>query len=261
MSTQHAARACGIVSGSSSGIGAACAAMLAAQGYNVAINYTRNEPGARAVADQCAAYGVDTLVVQGDVSQEADCSRIVEAAVTRWGQLDALVNNAGITRLAADDEFDIQRQDFDDILSVNVIGAWLLTRAARPHLEMSDNASVVNISSDSGFSGSGSSIPYSVSKGALNTLTLSLARVMAPRVRVNAVCPGYVDTDWLLQKMDREAMAVFKRRVADAAPLKRLVSAEDVAEAVGSLIVGGRSITGQLIMIDSGMHLNVGDAL
>ena len=120
---------------------------------------------------------------------------------------------------------------------------------------------MVNISSHSGFSGIGSSSAYAASKGALNTLTLSLARALAPEIRVNAVCPGFVDTDWMSEKLETDALAAFKRKVAAVAPLRRLVSVAEVAEAVSWFALGGHSITGQFLVIDGGTHLTLGDPL
>ena len=136
-----------------------------------------------------------------------------------------------------------------------------MTRAAGPYLKRSPSAAVVNMSSHSGFSGIGSSSAYAASKGALNTLTLSLARALAPEVRVNAVCPGFVDTDWMSGRLSGAELAGFKSRVAEVSPLKRLVCADDVAEAVGWFALGARTITGQFLVIDAGTHLTVGNPL
>ena len=147
-------------------------------------------------------------------------------------------------------------EDFDRILSVNVMGAFQMARAAETALRAS-RGSVVNISSHSGFSGYGSSIVYSASKGALNTLTMSLARVMAPEVRVNAVCPGYVDTRWSAQRMDPQTYQTFRERVRELSMLKHVVTANDVADAVAWFAVAAPGVTGQLLVVDSGTHLTV----
>ena len=181
-----------IVTGSSSltGIGAESAQALAAKGCNVVINYVTNEEGADATATACAKHGGDTLVVQGDVSQDDDCRQMVAQALDRWGQLDFLVNNAATTKpIPQDDLESLTGEEFHRIYSVNVVGTFQMTRAAAPALRKTGNAAVVNISSIGAFVGNGSSMAYSASKGALNTLTISLARVLAPEVRVNAICP------------------------------------------------------------------------
>lgn len=255
-----------IVSGSATGIGAACARHLAAAGLNVAINYTKSAQEAEATAEACRALGVEALVVRGDVAEEADCHALVAAALEAWGGLDVLVNNAGTTRFAAGGVLEsLTKDDFERIFAVNVNGAYQLTRAAATHLKANaggrGGGAVVNVSSHSGFSGIGSSMAYAASKGALNTLTLSLARALAPEVRVNAVCPGFVDTRWMTGTLDPAEMAAFRARAAEIAPLKLLVTADQVAEAVCWFALGGRAITGELLTIDAGTHLTVGKPL
>jgi 3-oxoacyl-[acyl-carrier protein] reductase len=235
---------------------------LAAAGLNVVVNYTKSAAEAEATAEACRALGVEALAVQGDVAVDADCRALVAAALEAWGGLDVLVNNAGTTRFAeANDLESLTKDDFDEIFAVNVTGAYQLTRAAAPHLKAADSGSVVNVSSHSGFSGIGSSMAYAASKGALNTLTLSLARALAPEVRVNAVCPGFVDTRWMAGQLDETEMADFRARAAEIAPLKLLVTPDQVAEAVCWFALGGRAITGQLLVIDGGTHLTVGKPL
>jgi len=258
----QSSRPAAIVSGSATGIGAACARHLAAAGLNVVINYTKSAREAEATAGACRALGVAALAVRGDVAEEADCRALVAAALEAWGGLDVLVNNAGTTRFAAGGELEsLTKDDFERIFAVNVTGAYQLTRAAVAPLRAGGGGAVVNVSSRSGFSGIGSSMAYAASKGALNTLTLSLARQLAPEVRVNAVCPGFVDTRWMAGKLDPAQMAAFRERAAELAPLKLLVTADQVAEAVCWFALGGRAITGELLTIDGGTHLTVGRPL
>ena len=251
-----------IVSGSASGIGAACARRFAAEGFNLVVNYTRSAEAAETTARACRDAGAEAVVVQGDVADDAACIAMVAAAERTWGRLDVLVNNAGVTRFGNPaDLATLDADDFARVFAVNVTGAYQLSRAAAPLLSARASGTIVNISSHSGFSGIGSSIAYAASKGALNTLTLSLARALAPDVRVNAVCPGFVDTQWLAGRFDDDALAALKRRTAEIAPLRRLVSPDEVAEAVSWFALGGRSITGQLLVIDGGTHLTVADPL
>ena len=251
-----------IVSGSARGIGAACAVALANRGFNVAVNYSRSAEAAAEVVAQCRQAGADAIAVQGDVADDRSCREIVQATLDQWHRLDVLINNAGITKFAeARDLEALSAADFQRILSVNVVGAYQLARAAAPYLKASAVASVVNISSHSGFSGIGSSTAYAASKGALNTLTRSLALALAPEIRVNAVCPGFVDTTWMSAKLDDDQLADFKKKVASLAPLKRIVSAEDVAEAACWFACDAKAITGQLLVIDGGTHLTVGNPL
>jgi len=260
--TAEPTRPVAIVSGSATGIGAACARRLASHGFNVLINYTRSAEAAEKTAARCRESGAEALVVQGDVSEDDACRTLVDEAAQRWGAIDVLVNNAGTTRFAdPGDLATLGKDDFDRIFAVNVTGAYQLTRAASGHLKRSTYASIVNVSSHSGFSGMGSSMAYAASKGALNTLTLSLASALAPEIRVNAVCPGYVDTRWMSGKLNDEEMKTFKVRAAEFAPLKHLVSPDEVAEAVCWFALGGRAITGQLLVIDAGTHLTVGSPL
>jgi 3-oxoacyl-[acyl-carrier protein] reductase len=260
--TAEPTRPVAIVSGSATGIGAACARRLASHGFNVLINYTRSAEAAEKTAARCRESGAKALVVQGDVSEDDACRTLVDEAAQRWGAIDVLVNNAGTTRFAdPGDLATLGKDDFDRIFAVNVTGAYQLTRAASGHLKRSTYASIVNVSSHSGFSGMGSSMAYAASKGALNTLTLSLASALAPEIRVNAVCPGYVDTRWMSGKLNDEEMKTFKARAAEFAPLKHLVSPDEVAEAVCWFALGGRAITGQLLVIDAGTHLTVGSPL
>jgi len=250
-----------IVTGSATGIGAAIAKALARAGWNLVINYTKSAAEARRTAAACERLGADVLVVQGDVAQDEDCRALARAALGRWRRIDALVNNAGMTRFVkAEDLAGLNAEDFQRIFAVNVLGAYQMTRAAAPALTRSRGA-IVNVSSHSGFTGLGSSMAYAASKGALNTLTLALARTLAPRVRVNAVCPGFVDTRWTRSRMSAAAYRSFKRGIEATAPLGRMVAPEDVAEAALWFIAGGRCITGQLLVIDSGNHLNVSEPL
>ena len=245
-----------IVTGSASGIGAAIAKRLARKGWRIAINYIRKQAEAERTADECRTAGADVIVRLADVSEDAHCRALVEAAVGAWGRLDALVSNAGITKFVAAEDLDgLDRKDFLHIMSVNVVGAFHMARAAAGPMRRSGGGSIVNVSSHSGISGHGSSIAYSASKGALNTLTLSLAHTLAPEIRVNAICPAFVDTDWARGHLGDERLARFKTAIAAATPLKRIVSADDVADAAVWLLTGAPSVTGQLLVLDSGNHL------
>ena len=251
-----------VISGSATGIGAAIARRLAGAGWRVTVTYTRSKAEAEATAAACEALGVEVLLARADVSRDADCRDLIAKTLERWGRIDGLVNNAGVTKfVAADDLEGLDAVDFEQIFSVNLGGAWQMTRAAAPALKASGHGAVVNISSHSGFSGSGSSLAYAASKGALNTLTLGLARTLAPAIRVNAVCPGYVETRWARKALDDAEFDKLKESIRQISPLKRVVQAEDVAEAVGWFLTGGASITGQLLVIDGGTHLAVGEPL
>jgi 3-oxoacyl-[acyl-carrier protein] reductase len=247
-----------IVTGSATGVGAATALSLAARGYNVLINYTKSAQEAKASEAACQAAGADTLLVQADVSDEGDCRRLADAAMQRWGRIDALVNNAGITSFAGSANWDaLDAATFQHIYGVNVVGAFQMVRACLPHLKAA-NGSVVNVSSIAGALGIGSSVAYVASKGAVNAMTLHLARALAPEIRVNAVCPGLITTRWFVDGVGREKAGQIRAQYERSVPLGTACSAEDVAEAIVWLVTGARTVTGELLLLDSGMHLGRG---
>ena len=246
-----------IVTGSASGIGAACAERLALKGARVAINYTKSAREAQEAAALCEARGGETIVVRADVSSDEDCRKLVQATLEKWGRIDGLVNNAGTTKFAAHDDLDaLDAAEFQRIFGVNVIGPFQMIRAVAPTMQRQGAGAVVNVSSIAGLTGMGSSVAYAASKGALNTMTLSLARALGPAIRVNAVCPGFVETRWLTSGLGAEYEARRKNYQA-ITPLKATVLPEDVAEAVVWLLEGAGKITGELITVDSGVHLGV----
>jgi len=247
-----------IITGSATGVGAACAVMLAGKGARVVINYSRSEREARETMVACMAAGNEALLVQGDVANDADCRRIADAALERWGRIDGLVNNAGITKFANPADLDLlEAADFHRLLDVNVIGAFQMIRAARALLEVAPQpGAVVNTASVAGVLGIGSSVPYAASKGALVTMTLSLARALAPKIRVNAICPGFIDTPWFGRSMDAGALERMRAGVAASMPLKAASTAEDIAGAAVFLASpAARHITGETLLTDAGLHL------
>src|ERR1700761_4510608 len=252
---------CAIITGSASGLGAATAAMLAKDGARIVINYSSSQKEAEQTADLCRTAGGEVVVVQGDVSRDEDCRKIAEAAAP-WGRLDILINNAGITKHMAHENLDgLSAEDFQRLFGVNTIGPFQMVRAARSLLEAGAKASgrasaVVNVSSVAGISGIGSSVAYAASKGALNTMTLSLARALAPVIRINTVCPGYIDTPWFTKGRGVEAAAKVRDAVTMRVPLKRASTAQDVANLVYFLATPQSvNMTGEVMRIDAGAHL------
>jgi NAD(P)-dependent dehydrogenase (short-subunit alcohol dehydrogenase family) len=252
---------CAIITGSASGLGAATAAILATGGARIVINYSSSQKEAEETADLCRKAGAEIAVVQGDVSRDEDCKKIVAAAAS-WGRVDALINNAGTTKHMAHENLDgLSAEDFQRLFGVNTIGPFQMVRAARSLLEAGAKASgrasaVVNVSSVAGISGIGSSIAYAASKGALNTITYSLARALAPLIRVNTVCPGYIDTPWFTKGRGVEGAAKVRDAVVAKVPLKCASTAEDVAQLVCFLATPASSnMTGEIVRMDAGLHL------
>jgi NAD(P)-dependent dehydrogenase (short-subunit alcohol dehydrogenase family) len=252
---------CAIVTGSASGLGAATATMLAKSGGRIVVNYASSKTEAEQTADLCRKAGAEVVVVQGDVARDEDCKRIVAAAAL-WGRLDVLVNNAGTTKHVAHADLDgLSAEDFQRIYAVNAVGPFQMIRAARALLEESANASgraaaVVNVSSVAGISGNGSSVAYAASKGALNTMTLSLARALAPKIRVNTICPGYIDTGWFAKGRGEASAKQVRDAVVARVPLKIASSAENIAQLVCFLASpASGSMTGECVRMDAGMHL------
>jgi ketoreductase RED2 len=233
-----------IVSGSSSGIGAATARRLAAEGAKVVVNSSSStEAGERLAAELPGA-----IYVQGSVADEQACKRLVAAAVESFGRLDIVVNNAGTTALIPHADLDaVTDEVFHRILDVNLLGTWYLSRAALPALRESDRGVIVNVTSLAGVRPTGSSIPYAVSKAAINHLTVLLAKVVGP-VRVNAVAPGLVATPWTQDWGGLHAL------VAQNAPLGRSATAEDVADTIFGVVIS-RYMTGEVVVVDGGLGL------
>ncbi|OKO88740.1 oxidoreductase [Bradyrhizobium sp. NAS80.1] len=253
---------CAIVTGSASGLGAATAEILARSGARLVINYSSSQMEAEATAELCRKAGAaEVLIAQGDVSRDEDCRKIV-AAAAGWGRLDILVNNAGTTKHVAHADLDgLSAEDFQRVYGVNTIGPFQMVRAARSLLEAGAKASgrpsaVVNVSSVAGISGVGSSIAYAASKGALNTMTLSLSRALAPLIRVNTVCPGYIDTPWFTKGRGEAGAKQVRDSVVAKVPLKVASTADDIAQLVCFLAMPASSnMTGEVVRMDAGMHL------
>lgn len=244
-----------IVTGSATGIGAACAVTLAKAGFNIVVNYTKSEKEALETAAECRKTGVEAVTVKADVSQDDDCRRLAAKAIETWGRIDALVNSAGTTKLAAHHDLDaLNAEDFLRIYSVNCVGPYQMVRACVPGMRASGAGAVVNISAIGGKTGLGSSIAYAASKGALNTMTLSLARALGPEIRVNTICPGLVESRWM-RELHGERYESFKSDWEDVATLATTATADDVAQAAQWFVTGAPNVTGQCLVLDSGFTL------
>ncbi len=245
-----------IVTGSARGVGAATARMLAEKGYNVVINYSKSEGQAREVADTCRAFGVETLLCRADVADDESCRRMAAETVERWGRIDALINNAGTTKFCAHDDLEgLSGEDFFHIYGINVVGPYQMVRAVVPHMKEAGSGAIVNVASIAGVTGIGSSVAYAASKGALITMTLSLARVLGPEIRMNAVCPGFIQGNWLRQGMGDERYEATKQYWERTATLRMTATPETVAEAILYFITGAPLVTGETLILDGGAHL------
>lgn len=236
-----------IVTGSSSGIGEAIARRLSGLGASVVINSASSVEAGQNIAKE---LGDNALYVQADISDKASGEHLLAATLQRFGKLDILVNNAGWTTAIPHHDLEALTDDiFSRTFEVNVKGTWMLTKAAMPYLKQSDDGNVINITSIAGVRPVGSSIAYSMSKAALNHMTLLLAKSCGP-VRVNAVAPGLVATpwtkDWQAQHEGVKAMA----------PLKRSATPDDCVEATLGLL-RTRYATGQIFVVDGGLKLVV----
>jgi ketoreductase RED2 len=236
-----------LVTGSTSGIGEAVVRRLAGVGIKVVINSTKSVDAGQALV---AELGADVAhYVQGDISVEADAKRLVAESVARFGRLDILVNNAGTTVRIAHGDFEAATPEiFRRLYDVNVVGTWSVTVAAMPHLQATGAGCIVNVSSLAGVRPTGSSIPYAVSKAAMNHLTALLANVTGPAVRVNAVAPGLVATPWTADWVD------LHEGVKLMAPMGRAAEPEDVA-AVVHILIDATYVTGQVWVVDGGLSL------
>jgi len=228
-----------IVTGGTSGMGEATVKELIKRGWQVAAM-------ARSKTQQ---------EFQGDVAEDADCRRVAQAVLDKWGRIDALVNSAGTTKFVNHADMEgLSAEDILGIFRVNMVGPWQMIRACVPALKKA-RGSVVNISSVASILGTGSSVAYAASKAALDTMSFSLARALAPEIRVNVVAPGYVKTPWQVAAHGADGAAEHERRYAERAPLKSAASADDVADAIAWLLEGAQRVTGQIVYVDAGMHI------
>ena len=247
-----------LITGAASGIGAATARRFIEEGWLVAVNYLDDSQrdAAAGIAAGAATPGQKAVALKGDVARDGDCRALVEKTSAAFGRLDALVNAAGISKIVPQADLDgLSSEDFQRIYAVNTIGPFQMIRAAAPHLKASGNSAVVNIASRAGITGGGSSIAYAASKGALNTMTLSLARVLAPSVRVNAVCPALVEHGFV-ERLAPESFAERKARQIATSPLRRIGKPDEVAETIHWLVTSASMMTGAILELDFGMHLN-----
>ena len=245
-----------IITGGSRGVGAATAKLLASKGWNITITCTSSMDDAENVVKECEKLGVEAIAITADVSEDNSCVQTAQETIEKWGRIDALVNNAGTTKFVFNhaDLDGLDAEDFLHIYKVNVVGPFQMVRACKEMLLNSDNPSVVNISSIAGIKGLGSSLAYASSKGALNTMTKSMARNLGP-IRVNAICPGFIQGDWLRNGMGDDLYNAALENLTNNTPLKLTVTPEQVAEGIYSFIGINKVVTGETMLMDGGHHL------
>lgn len=245
-------RPAALVTGAATGIGRSAAIALAKNGYDVVVNFSRSEDAAKLTAREAAAAGARSLLYRADVSDDAEVRSMIAATEKEFGRLDVLINNAGTT-------VDVEPKNLDDmtveawnrVFAVNVLGLFLVTRAATPLLKKSLNGCIINTCSIAGLRPSAQPLPYAASKAAVANLTKTLANALGPQIRVNAVAPGWIEGDWMKRTLAENYEGLMARR-AKYTPLKRCCTEDDVADSMLSLILHNRFVTGEIIIVDGG---------
>jgi 3-oxoacyl-[acyl-carrier protein] reductase len=241
-----------LVTGAATGIGRAVAVALAKAGFDVAINYSRSEDAAKETAAQAEALGATTLLYRADVSDETGVRAMLAAVKDKWGRLDVLVNNAGTTVAVPPKDLEgLSLDDWDRVFNVNCRSVFQVTRAAVPLLKEADKPSVINTASIVGLRPGPQPLPYAASKAAVVSLTKLLAGALGPKIRVNAVAPGWMEGDWMVRMLGDNYDKLMERR-AKQTPLGRCCTAEDVAESMLALIENNHFVTGQIVVVDGG---------
>ncbi|MBI2755885.1 MAG: SDR family oxidoreductase [Chloroflexi bacterium] len=242
-----------LVTGAASGIGRGAAVALAQHGFDVAINYSTNDAGARETAAAVEHAGGTAVVVKCDVADDAAVRQMMARVGEAFGgRLDALINNAGTTVPNGPNDWEgVSPEAWDRVFAVNVRGLWQVTRAAIPLLRQADEPAIVNTCSIAGLRPGPQPFPYAASKAAVANMTKTFAAALGPKVRVNAVAPGWLAGDWMERTLGENYAGLMARR-AKYTPLKRCVTVEDVAETMVNLILSNRFVTGEIIIIDGG---------
>lgn len=249
-----------VVTGAAGGLGRAIAIGAAERGARaVVMNDLPGESGTAETAELVKAAGAAPILVPGDVGNPADCDAIASAAEP-FGVIDVLFNNAAKTVKSNDHaRLDVRADDFIDVFRVNLIGPYQMISACKALLDRSSRAAIVNISSIAALTGLGTSMPYIASKGALTSVTLSLARALAPTIRVNSLCPGHIDTPWFDRLYDGSQVEAIRQSFRQGNALKVASTADDIAGP--ALFLGStdaRHVTGEIVRVDAGLHLSSG---
>jgi 3-oxoacyl-[acyl-carrier protein] reductase len=252
MTTMNDEKPSALVTGAATGIGRSAAVALARNGYNVVVNFSRSEDAAKITARECESVGARTLLYRCDVSDDSCVHSMLAATEKEFRRLDVLINNAGTTVDVEPKNLEgMKIEDWNRVFNVNVLGLFLVTRAAVPLLKKSPNGCIVNTCSIAGLRPSAQPLPYAASKAAVANLTKTLANALGPEIRVNAVAPGWIEGDWMKRTLAENYEGLMARR-AKYTPLKRCCTEDDVADSMLSLILHNRFVTGEIIIVDGG---------
>ena len=244
-----------IVTGASRGVGKAVALLLAEKGWNLTLTCSSSLKEAKKVAKECNDLGSETIVLTADVSDESKCKETVQKTIEEWKRLDVLINNAGKTVFNAHENLaGLKSEDFLEIYKTNTVGPYMMIKEAEEFLRKSPIASVVNIASIAGVIGVGSSVAYVASKGALVMMTKSLAKALGP-IRINAICPGFIEGEWLKRGLGDEAYEATKNFIESSTPLNMVCNPEKVAKGVWFFVEDAVATTGETLILDGGFHL------
>lgn len=244
-----------IVTGGGTGVGRATSLGMARLGYDVIVNYSRSRDDADATVQEITALGVRAFAFQADVANDAGCRAMVTFAIKELGRVDVLVNCAGTTDFIPFDDLDaVSDEAWERLYKVNVVGAFHCARAVREPMLAAGGGMIINVSSVAAQLGQGSSIPYCCTKAALDNLTVSLARTLAPQIRVNGIAPGFIDGRWTKGGLGERYDSV-KQAYEKSLPLRCVCQPEDIADGILSLVNGSRLVTGQTLTVDAGMMI------
>lgn len=244
-----------VITGGGTGVGRETSLALAQLGYRIVVVYSRSRSEAEQTVADIEALGQAAMAIEANVADDAACRRMVQATLDKWGRVDVLVNSAGTTNFVPFHDLEAVTDElWQRLYQVNVVGAFHCARAVRESMLAVGEGIIINVSSVAAQLGQGSSIPYCCTKAALDNLTVSLARTLAPSIRVNGIAPGFIDGRWTqggLGERFEETKAAYERNL----PLGCVLTPKDVADAIVSLITGSRLVTGQTLTVDAGMMI------
>ncbi|HEX9927434.1 MAG TPA: 3-oxoacyl-ACP reductase family protein [Pyrinomonadaceae bacterium] len=240
-----------VITGASRGVGRATAIRFSQAGANVVVNYLKSEQDAAEVVELCRRQGTKAIAVQGDASRPEDAEKIRQAAIEAFGRVDILVVNAGIWKGAPVDE--MSEELWDEVLDTNLKSGWAMSRAIVPEIKKQERGAIVLVSSTAGQRGEANYSNYAASKGGQISFTKALAMELAPKIRVNCVAPGWIETAMVRPVFEN---ADYKEQVLNSIPLKRMAATDDIALAICFLASDwARHITGEILNINGGSVL------